>query len=259
MKKLLIIDPQYDFTNPNGRLYVANAENDMKNLCDFIEDNIKELSEIVVSLDTHNYYDISHNTFWIDSKGNTIQPFTTITYDDFICDRIIPFTQYLEHDGIVYDVFDEVEKYLLKMQELDTPHIVFPTHCLNGSIGNSVDENLFKTLIRWSEINGVDVKYVRKGLNPFTEHFGIFKSLVEYYDTMFNYELLESLDGCDLYIGGEAKNFCVINTISQIMSVKPLMMKNVKLLSNYTSNVVGFENLGSAEYKKAYELGMINV
>ena len=36
---LLIIDPQNDFVNPDGSLYVDGAEDSIKNLCQWINEN----------------------------------------------------------------------------------------------------------------------------------------------------------------------------------------------------------------------------
>ena len=60
---LLIIDPQYDFCNPAGALFVAGAEQDMKNLHDFIIKNSDKLSHICVTIDSHPVNDISHPSF----------------------------------------------------------------------------------------------------------------------------------------------------------------------------------------------------
>jgi nicotinamidase-related amidase len=50
---LLIIDPQVDF-HPGGSLAVAGADEDSKRIADFIDNNIDNIDEIYVTLDTHH-------------------------------------------------------------------------------------------------------------------------------------------------------------------------------------------------------------
>ena len=41
---LLIIDPQNDFCNPNGTLFVSGAEEDCERLAEFIDNNSSKIS-----------------------------------------------------------------------------------------------------------------------------------------------------------------------------------------------------------------------
>lgn len=58
--ELLIIDPQNDFCNPNGSLYVPGAERDMQNLSNMVRRLKGKLADIHVTLDSHRRVDISH-------------------------------------------------------------------------------------------------------------------------------------------------------------------------------------------------------
>ena len=72
---LLIIDPQYDFCNPKGTLYVPGAEKATKELCKWISGKRKILEKIIVTQDTHMSYHIGHSMYW----EQTPEAFTTIT------------------------------------------------------------------------------------------------------------------------------------------------------------------------------------
>ena len=66
---LLVIDPQNDFCDPNGSLFVPGADEDMKRLGGFIERVKDKLNDIHVTLDCHRKVDIAHPIWWRDSSG----------------------------------------------------------------------------------------------------------------------------------------------------------------------------------------------
>ena len=80
--ELLIIDPQNDFCEPGGALFVVGAENDMTRLAKFVKRVGDKLHDIHITLDSHRLVDISHPIFWVDSSGNPPAPFTIITFAD---------------------------------------------------------------------------------------------------------------------------------------------------------------------------------
>ena len=79
---LLTIDPQVDFCNPNGALYVPGAEKDIQRLSKMIVENIPEISMINVTLDSHHFVHIAHPVWWVDKNNNHPDPFTVITVGD---------------------------------------------------------------------------------------------------------------------------------------------------------------------------------
>ena len=64
---LLVIDPQNDFCDPNGSLYVPGAEKDMSRLAKLIDSMRHRLSDIHVTLDSHRKVDISHPIWFKDA------------------------------------------------------------------------------------------------------------------------------------------------------------------------------------------------
>jgi nicotinamidase-related amidase len=75
---LVIIDPQKDFVDPKGALYVKGAEKDMDRLTKFVNRATQKLEDIHVTLDSHHLLDCAHPGFWRDSNGNPPNPFTII-------------------------------------------------------------------------------------------------------------------------------------------------------------------------------------
>jgi len=59
MKTLVIIDFQKDFADPNGSLYVPKAEVAESNICSYIMEHYKEISDVVFTVDWHTFDDLS--------------------------------------------------------------------------------------------------------------------------------------------------------------------------------------------------------
>lgn len=80
---LLIIDPQNDFVDTEGTMYIPGAEQAVKNLCRWISINRKNIHEIVVTQDTHRSYHIGHSAFWKETPSR----YSTITSENVKKDR----------------------------------------------------------------------------------------------------------------------------------------------------------------------------
>ena len=75
---LLLIDPQNDFCDKNGSLFVPGADEDMKRLAAMVARLEDKLADVHVTLDSHRKVDISHPIWWKDSSGVHPAPFTQI-------------------------------------------------------------------------------------------------------------------------------------------------------------------------------------
>lgn len=92
---LVVIDPQNDFSTPQGSLFVQGADQDMSRLALMVKRLGKKLDDIHITMDSHRKVDISHPMWWKDSAGKHPSPFTMITADDVDAG----FTQYVEVDN----------------------------------------------------------------------------------------------------------------------------------------------------------------
>lgn len=231
---LLIIDPQNDFCNPNGSLFVPGADKDMQTLARFIKTHRTRFDDVHVSLDSHHRFDIAHPMAWLGSDGKHPSPFTIITSADIKAGKwraVRPglqarFTQYVED-------LEARQRY---------PHVIWPEHCLIGSEGASISPVLFESLVDWeSQIAMVD--YITKGSNPFSEHFSIVQAEVpdpSDPSTQLNTQLINSLSQADrVFITGQALSHCVANTVIDIANAFPdeLAVKKLVLLRDTTSLV----------------------
>lgn len=154
----MVIDPQFDFANPNGTLFVPGAVEDMQRLAVFIEKNKVVLNDIHVTLDSHHVLDIAHPRFWKDSKGSNPNPFTCISVSDVQNGVWVPVIPSLTRRAIDY------------LKELDAsgryPHLIWPEHCLIGTPGASIVSEVMTSLNNWCVANMATIDFVSKGSNP---------------------------------------------------------------------------------------------
>jgi len=231
---LLVIDPQNDFCDPKGTLYVNGASDDIKRLAGFIAKNRSKLYDIHVTLDSHHLFQVFHPLFWRDTAGNHPAPFTRITQDDIekgvwtpsvptMRDRMINYVKGLATNN----------RYQL---------IIWPEHCLIGSWGTQVQPELFDNLKAWETETIGMVDYVTKGSNLYTEHYSAVKAEVPDpadASTQLNQQLIDLLTEADvILVAGEALDYCVYNTLKDIISAfGPDNAKKIKIMKDCTSAI----------------------
>ena len=251
--QLLIIDPQNDFCDPNGALFVAGADDDMKRLAAFIEKNINKIDDINVTLDSHRLIDVAHPIFWVNSKGEHPDVLTLISVDDVENGTWTTTNPAWKQRGLEY------VKALADNQRY--PLVMWPPHCLIGTWGNAVYQPLSDALLKWQEARFGVVEYVTKGSNIFTEHYSALKAdVVDPSDptTDINTKLLDALSQADeILIAGEALSHCVANTVTDIaVEFGDENIKKFVLLEDCCSNVPTFESLGEGFVNTMHGKGM---
>ncbi len=209
---LLIIDPQVDFCDPGGSLYVDGAEKDMERLANLVKSFGKNIKQIHVTLDCHHLIDVSHPLMWRNSDGVSPDPFTIFGSKEI-------------KEGVWIPIFPSYrQKFIDYCEELEAsgryPLCIWPPHCLIGSVGNNVIPVLFDTLQKWESLKMDNVDYVSKGSNPFTEHYSAVKAEVPDpgdVTTQLNTRLIQTLKEADrILIAGEAGSHCVKSTVEDI-------------------------------------------
>jgi len=250
---LLIIDPQNDFVDPSGSLSVPGANEDMNRLAAMVDRLKGKLDDVHITLDSHNRVDISHPMWWKDSQGRHPAPFTMISAADLqsgVWSTTMP------------GMFQRSLAYLKALESTGRyPHVVWPEHCLIGSEGAAVWPNLFDAVSEWTERFAVP-DFVTKGSNPWTEHFSAVKAEVPDPDdptTQVNTRLIDTLEKADIVLlAGEALSHCMANTVRDIADEfgDPTYVQKLVLLTDATSNVPSFENLGDQFVKDLTARGM---
>jgi len=245
------IDVQQDFME-NGALGVPNSHKDVENITKFIYKNMDKISQIAVSLDTHNPFQIFHPCWWLDENGNNPAPFTAITLADLDSGKwraaINPivsreYIEHLEHDG---------KKVL----------VIWTYHCLQGTTGGAL-ENQFANMVYFHSVaKKSTVQRLVKGQDPLSEMYGIIKPE---YDTKnnINIDFLNKIEKFDkVIIGGEAESHCVLESIKQILEYyasKQEVTKKIFILEDCMSPITGFEQLSKDIFKEFKKKYMVNI
>lgn len=244
---LLIIDPQNDFCDlpasacPAGQspsLPVAGAHADMQRIATLIDTCGAAISEISVTLDSHQHLDIAHPTFWQQEDGSAVNPFTQITAADVRNGTYRPRQANALPRTLAYlDALEATGRYV---------HMVWPVHCEIGTWGHNVHNDVRAAYNRWEEARLAIVNKVVKGTNPWTEHYSAIKAEVpdpEDDDTQINVALIAQLQAADLVlITGEAGSHCVKATTEHIVEqFAAADLNRLVILQDCMSPVTGFE------------------
>ena len=252
---LLVIDPQVDFCDPKGSLYVTGADKDMDRVATMINRLGSKLDDVHITLDSHRNFDVAHPMYWRNSKGENPKPFTLISVKDVESGTWAPTVPSLFKRSLEYvKDLEKKAKYVL---------VIWPPHCLIGSEGHNVYPSVFAAVSDWERKNVGMVNYVTKGSNPYTEHYSaIAAEVVDPSDTstQINAGLISTLENdCDLLlIAGEAQSHCVRNTVNDIIKnfSDPKVAQKIVILTDGMSSVTGFEKFGSDFMDEAKAAGV---
>ncbi|MDR1133267.1 MAG: isochorismatase family protein [Synergistaceae bacterium] len=240
-RALVVIDPQNDFCDRNGSLYVDGAEDDIVRLADHIGRFGGEYSDILVSLDSHDAVAIFHPKFWADGTGGSPAPYTAISASDLASGRWRPARA--AHIG-------HADRMFAAMEKKNVPSLmIWPEHCVVSTWGHGIAQPLLCALAAWRETSGAPVRYVFKGENPYTEMYSIFEGIDDSWpDAAFNENLYSRLAAFGtLVFAGEALSHCVEASVASYLSRGAPTGQKIHVLSDCTSCVPGFDRNASAE------------
>jgi len=267
-RHLLLIDPQNDFCLPapqngedyvggvHGALSVPGALDDMNRVAAMIKANANSIDSITVTLDSHNPIHIAHPMFTVDSNGNHPDPFTLITHADVKSGKYRGARP--EWTKVLLDYTESLEA------KKNFVLCVWNPHCLIGTPGHNVVDSLVDAFQAWTLARLLNVNYVTKGSNPFTEHYGACEAEVPRDDdpsTKLNSGLIGLLQSTgpndDIIFCGEARSHCVRTTILQIADqFSDDQISKFVMLTDATSDVPSFESSGDEFLKTMTARGM---
>ena len=236
---LVIIDPQNDFAQTTGSLYVKGAENDMSRLAKMVKRLGSKIDDIHVTLDSHHLMHVAHPIFWKNSKGQHPNPFTLITLDDVKNGNWFATVPSLHGRAVKYvEELQKNQRYVL---------CIWPPHCLIGTPGHNVVPELREALMEWEQTNLAIIDFVTKGSNYMTEHYSAVRAdVLDAQDpsTQLNTEFIKTLMDADIILlAGEASSHCVRNTVTDTANGfnDDSYIKKMILLKDAMSPVPGFE------------------
>lgn len=195
MKNLLIIDPQNDFVDPHGSLFVPKSQEAIKEICRYIMINSHEIENIMMSLDSHHPWHISNSCYWKESP----KLYTKITKELVTNETFNPLDE-------------ESKPEILKGIETNGPITIWPEHCIIGTWGHNIPSELYEVLRAWEIIKKKPVTIITKGTDHWFESYSIFtkETLYPFMSESINDKIKMDMD---LVICGFAKDICVAETV----------------------------------------------
>ena len=232
-RHLVIIDPQRDFCDPHGALYVEGADEDMNRLAKALPRS--HFDAVHVTLDSHGWVHIAHPIFWESPEGDAPPPFTAISEADVAASRWRARDPELRAYALDYvRRLAEGGRYGLT---------IWPPHCVVGTTGHALHANLSVALRDWAEAGLKQIDFVAKGGNPKTEHYSAIRADVPDPDdpgTSLNVRLIDRLRKVDeLVFAGEALDYCLLNTLRDLVEAAPELASRIVLLSDASSSIGG--------------------
>lgn len=227
---LFITDPQNDFCDASrGSLALPNAEADCRTIRDMLERGADFFDSVVVSMDMHTEQSVFHDVFWL-KDGKPVSGVGTIDRGNI--DGFHPRNP-------AYEPFIPREQIRQGRSGID----LWPVHCVVGTWGNAVNDDVQAALHEWSRATGKYVEYLFKGMNPFREEYSVFTSN---HDRITSLLLAAGGGTTTVWFCGEAASHCVYFTIRDTyanLERSDVGRIRLRLISNCASYVPGFESM----------------
>ncbi|HLX57264.1 MAG TPA: hypothetical protein VKR83_09590 [Ktedonobacteraceae bacterium] len=249
---VVLVDYQHDFVDPSGTLYVPGSQADVARFLAWFYANAHHVTTIYASLDTHIPYQIFYSSWWVNPQsGEHPQPFTVITGQDVDNHTWVPL---LEPEWSIYYIHQ-----LKRQAKKDL--MIWPYHTMQGTLGHMLVSPISEAITWHSTARQAQPVYIEKGLTTRTEFYGIFGAEVpdpQAPESSLNTALLDEVMQHDkVYIAGEAKSHCVLETERQLVehhANQPDMLRKLYFLKDSTSSVqhptINFDTLAEEELAK---------
>lgn len=246
---VILVDYQHDFVDPAGTLYVPGSQQDVARFLTWFYANAHKITSVYASLDTHLPFQIFYSSWWKNPQtGEHPQPFTVITVDDVKNMRWVPILQPNWSLHYVQQLQQRAKKDLM----------IWPYHTMEGTLGHMLVAPISEAIAWHSAARHTQPTYVVKGRTMRTEFYGIFGAEIadpEDPASGLNVTLLDAVMKHDkVYVAGEAKSHCVLETERQLVGYcadQPELLKRLHFLKDCSSAVqhpvVDFDALAEAE------------
>lgn len=243
---LLLVDAQVDFIHSDGALSVPGAIDDTRRTIDWIYANLRHLTTIAASLDTHLPFQIFHPAWWEDKNGKNPDPFTQITLESYL-NKTWRSRVKLPYEDANGNIVDWNQYYLEQLEtQAKKTLMIWPYHCLFGTPGQGIEPSLLEAIMFHSGARYTQPQFLPKGTIPQTENYSILEPEVKVSTDPnggLNTSFLDILSANDLiYIAGQAKSHCVYETINSIVKYftdkqAKDVLKRIRILEDCTSPV----------------------
>ncbi len=256
---LLLIDVQNTFCLPEFELFVAGSSGqgaiaDNQRLGAFIYRHLHQITEICVTLDTHQALQIFHPLFWINADGEHPAPASQITVAEVKTGRwrINPI---VSHHLPGYDS-TYLQAYALHyVQQLAIEDklqlTIWPYHAMLGGIGHALVSGIEEAVFFHGIARETQPHIEIKGRHPLTENYSVFAPEVTHdheNHSLFNGDRQQEnlanylLDFDQILVAGQAKSHCVAWSVRDLIAAavaqNPPRVNRITLLEDCMSPVV---------------------
>jgi nicotinamidase-related amidase len=248
---LLAVDTQNTFCTPGFELFVAGksgtgALDDNRRLCEFVYRNLGSITQIFVTMDTHQAFQIFHAPFLVDADGSHPDPYTLVTPADVGSGR--------------WRVDPEAAEALELSESLGEAHLrwyverlaaggkfdltIWPFHAMLGGIGHALVSAIEEAFFFHAVARRSQTRFELKGRSPLTEHYSVFGPEVTVGHGgeslgKRNAPLVRALLELDaILVAGQAKSHCVSWSVEDLLLAAPEIAPKLYLLEDCTSPVV---------------------
>jgi nicotinamidase-related amidase len=246
---LLLVDVQNTFCTPGFELFVAGrsgtgALDDSRRIVDFLYRNLRSVTQTVVTLDTHQAFQIFHAPFLVDEDGRHPTPYTLVTPEDVVSGRWRVDPAAAETVGL-----DRPDDHLVAYVESLAAGgkydlTIWPFHAMVGGVGHALVSAVEEALFFHATARRSQTRFEIKGESPLTEHYSVLGPEVMHGsrgETLGarNVALVEHLLGFDaIVVAGQAKSHCVAWTVEDLLQDAPEIARRLYLLEDCSSPVV---------------------
>jgi nicotinamidase-related amidase len=248
---LLVVDAQNTFCTPGFELFVGGrsgtaALDDNRRLCAFVYRNLRAITDVVVTLDTHQAFQIFHAPLLVDSQGRHPDPYTLVTPGDVASGRWRIDSEAAHSVGLEPE---RATEYLASYVETLAAGgkydlTVWPFHAMLGGIGHALVSAVEEALFFHAVARSSQTRFELKGRSPLTEHYSALGPEVEHGSHgerlgERNAALVEYLSEFDaVLVAGQAKSHCVAWTVEDLLDDAPEIASRLYLLEDCSSSVV---------------------
>lgn len=257
---LVLVDVQVDFVHPTGALSVPGAVDDTRRTIEWIYNNTSRITTIAASLDSHVPVQIFFPTWWVDEDDQPPAPFTVIHDGDVKAGKWRPLYEAEWSAQYVEQLEHHAKKELM----------IWPYHCLIGAPGHGLMPALYEAVAYHSSARHTQPLFLTKGSIPQTEYYSMLEPEVKVPNHplgTLNAEFLNTIASYDkIYIAGQAKSHCVLETVRSMLRYfedQPKVIRKIRVLQDAMSSVahptIDFEAVASKAFKQFEQQGLQSV
>ncbi len=257
---LLLVDAQVDFVHADGALSVPGAVDDTRRTIEWLYRNLEQVTDIILSLDSHFPRQIFYAGWWAGPDGNPPEAMTPISADDVDAGRWQPVVEPEWSRYYVHELERRAKKTLM----------IWPYHTMLGTVGHMITPALYEAVTYHAAARQSEVRHVVKGRIARSEYYSLFEPEVKLPDEeggTLRAALLDRVASYDrVYIAGQAKSHCVLESITSLAKYEgyqPGLLEKVHLLEDCTSAVahpeIDFDALANEEYDAFEKRGLKRV